>query len=115
MQSLSRFLIGGVVVSLFAILGDVVRPRSLAGVFGAAPSVALGTLALTVHFEGPGYAAIEARSMVIGAAATLVYAWICARTLWRGRASVLTVTLTGLGIWLAVAATGWLVLQGVLR
>jgi hypothetical protein len=33
-----RFFIGGVVVSLFAIIGDNLRPKSFAGLFGAAPS-----------------------------------------------------------------------------
>jgi hypothetical protein len=39
-----RFLVGGVVVSAFAILGDILRPKSFAGLFAAAPSVALVTL-----------------------------------------------------------------------
>jgi hypothetical protein len=30
-----RFLVGGVVVSAFAVLGDVLRPKSFAGLFGA--------------------------------------------------------------------------------
>ena len=37
-----RFLVGGAVVSAFAMLGDVLRPKCFAGLFGAAPSVALG-------------------------------------------------------------------------
>jgi hypothetical protein len=41
-----RFLLDGVIVSLFAVLGDLFRPKSFAGLFGAAPSVALATLAL---------------------------------------------------------------------
>ena len=46
-----RFLIGGAVVSLFAMLGDILRPKSFAGLFSAAPSVALATLGLTIHKE----------------------------------------------------------------
>ena len=42
-QLLLRFLIGGAVVSSFALLGDIVRPKSFAGIFGGAPSVALAT------------------------------------------------------------------------
>jgi Protein of unknown function (DUF3147) len=38
-----RFVAGGLIVSLFAVLGDVLRPKSFAGLFGAAPSVALAT------------------------------------------------------------------------
>ena len=43
MELLARFAIGGLVVSLFAMLGDVFRPKSFAGLFGAAPSIALST------------------------------------------------------------------------
>jgi hypothetical protein len=32
-----RFVIGGIVVSAFAALGDVLKPKSFAGLFGAAP------------------------------------------------------------------------------
>jgi hypothetical protein len=38
-----RFLVGGIVVSAFATLGDILSPKSFAGLFGAAPSVALAT------------------------------------------------------------------------
>jgi hypothetical protein len=31
-----RFLIGGVVVSVFATMGDILRPKSFGGLFGAA-------------------------------------------------------------------------------
>ena len=40
-EEIIRFLVGGALVSAFAILGDVLKPKSLAGIFGAAPSVAL--------------------------------------------------------------------------
>jgi hypothetical protein len=80
---LIRFLVGGVVVSGFAIIGDVLKPKSFAGLFGAAPSVALATLGLTVATEGPSYAATEARSMMAGAVAFFFYAslvsWIMMR------------------------------------
>jgi hypothetical protein len=39
MEYLFRLLAGGIVVSTFAVLGDVLRPKSFAGLFGAAPSV----------------------------------------------------------------------------
>ncbi|HEY6482401.1 MAG TPA: DUF3147 family protein [Steroidobacteraceae bacterium] len=110
MQLLFRFLIGGTVVLLFALLGDVVRPKSFAGIFGAAPSVALATLALTVHADGRAYAATEARSMIVGAGALLIYTWISSRTMWNLRASVAAVTLTGLILWLVLAVGGWLIL-----
>lgn len=62
-----RFVAGGVVVSAFALLGDILRPKSFAGLFGAAPSIALVSLALAISMHGPDYVATEARSMIAGA------------------------------------------------
>ena len=61
---LLRFLFGGIIISGFAALGDIFRPKSFAGLFGAAPSIALATLGLTIAHSGRLYAAIEARSMI---------------------------------------------------
>jgi hypothetical protein len=44
LEYLLRFIAGGVAVSAFAAFGDAVRPKSFAGLFGAAPSIALATL-----------------------------------------------------------------------
>ena len=66
-----RFIIGGIVVSLFALTGDVLKPKSFAGLFGAAPSVALATLSLTLLKNGKSYAALESRSMIAGSLAFL--------------------------------------------
>jgi len=57
-----RFIVGGAVVSFFAILGDALKPKSFAGLFGAAPSVALATLSLTVSANGKSIAAIVWRT-----------------------------------------------------
>ena len=72
-EYLIRFLIGGLAVSSFSILGDLLRPKSFAGIFGAAPSIALTTLAMAVGAQGTAYAAVEARSMILGAGALFVY------------------------------------------
>jgi len=113
MQLLLRFLIGGAVISLFAMLGDIVRPKSFAGIFGAAPSIALATLALTARTEGVEYASVEARSMIVGAAALACYAAISSRAMWRGIASVPVITGAGLLIWLALALAGGFLLRAI--
>jgi len=77
MQLLLRFLVGGTLVLLFAVLGDVLKPKGFAGLFAAAPSVAVATLSLTILADGKSYAAIEARSMTAGAAAFCLYAVLC--------------------------------------
>jgi hypothetical protein len=38
MELVERFLLGGLIVSVFAVVGDMLRPRGFAGLFGAAPS-----------------------------------------------------------------------------
>ena len=76
-QLIIRFVVGGAIVSAFALLGDLLHPKGFAGLFGAAPSVALATLTLTVASEGPVYAALEARSMIIGEVALVAYAAAC--------------------------------------
>jgi hypothetical protein len=104
---LLRFLIGGVVVSLFAILADIFRPRSFAGLFGAAPSIALATLGLTIHHNGTLYAAIEARSMIAGAFAMAVYAAIVSCVLLRYKPPTLAITLALLPLWFGVSFGIW--------
>jgi uncharacterized protein DUF3147 len=106
-QILIRFLIGGVVVSVFAVLGDVLKPKSFAGLFGAAPSVALATLALTVATEGAVYTATEARSMMAGAIAFFVYASLVSRIMMRYQLKALWVMIGSLPLWLGVAFGLW--------
>lgn len=101
-QILIRFLVGGLVVSLFALLGDLLRPKSFAGLFGAAPSVALGTLTLTLLEKSHDYAAIECRSMLLGSAALLVYCVAVSALLTRARESALKASLVALPVWFAV-------------
>jgi hypothetical protein len=104
---LLRFLIGGTVVSLFAILGDIFRPKSFAGLFGAAPSIALATLGLTIHHNGKLYAAIEARSMIAGAVAMAAYAATVSWVLFRFKPPALTVTLALLPVWFGISFGIW--------
>jgi hypothetical protein len=105
-----RFLIGGLVVSLFAALGDVFGPKSFAGLFGAAPSVALATIALTIRQEGKTYAAIEARSMILGACAFLVYAALVSWLLRRYKPPTLVATTALLPVWFVLSLGLWLLI-----
>jgi uncharacterized membrane protein (GlpM family) len=109
MELIIRFIVGGLVVSFFAVLGDVLKPKSFAGLFGAAPSVALATLALAIMANGKAYAALEARSMILGACAFIVYAWCCMRIMTKHDARAKAATIAALAVWLACALGGWLV------
>lgn len=102
-----RFLIGGLAVSFFSVLGDIFKPKSFAGLFSAAPSVALPTLGIAILNEGRQFAAIEARSMIAGCIAFLVYTSAANWILMRKAVSALWVTTTCLLLWAALAFGGW--------
>jgi hypothetical protein len=102
-----RFLIGGIAVSAFASLSDVLKPKSFAGLFAAAPSIALATLGLTIAADGKIYAATEARSMIAGALVFFLYAYLCSYLMLRRKLKVLTVTLSALGLWLVCSLSIW--------
>jgi hypothetical protein len=109
-----RFLLGGVIVSAFSVIAEVLRPKRFAGLFGAAPSVALATLPLTIHTNGALYAATEVRSMIAGAVAFLIYAWCVSRILIRGKHTTLLTTTALLPLWIAAAAgLYWIFLRGL--
>ena len=95
---------------MFAVLGDTLKPRTFAGIFGAAPSVALASLFLSHSAKGPAYVSTEARSMIAGAAALFAYS---AASSWAVRRDVVTPWLASLGlwtVWLGVAGALWYVL-----
>jgi hypothetical protein len=106
-----RFLAGGFVVSAFAMLGDLLRPKSFAGLFGAAPSVALTTLGIAVYQHGADYAALHTQAMVAGALALAVYSVVVCHLLVRARLRAAPATLLSLIVWL-IAAFGLLTLAG---
>jgi hypothetical protein len=102
-----RFVIGGLVVSAFAALGDVLKPKSFAGLFGAAPSIALATLGLTIHAQGKLYAATEARSMIAGALAFCLYACFCSWLMMRHKVHAMAATTGAMLLWLACSLSVW--------
>jgi uncharacterized membrane protein (GlpM family) len=106
-----RFLVGGLVVSLFAVLADMLKPKSFAGLFGAAPSVALATLGMTMIADGKSYASIEARSMIAGALAFFAYASACALLLTKTRLRATAATSLALAVWFCGAFGLWLFLR----
>ncbi len=106
-QIVMRFLIGGAVVSAFSALGDVLKPKSFAGLFGAAPSVALATLGLTLTSHSADYVAVEARSMVAGAAAFFAYASFVSWLMARYSINALLATTSSIVLWIVVAFGIW--------
>ena len=102
-----RFVLGGLIVSAFAVIGDMLHPKSFAGIFGAAPSVALASLALAFLTKGIHDATVDGHAMVLGAIALCAYSWAVARLLLRYRWNTIVATASSWLGWLAVAFGLW--------
>lgn len=102
-EYLLRFIVGGLIVSVFAIFGDMFRPKTFAGLLSAAPSVALATLGIAVVQHGPHYAAAESWTMIYGAIALACYSIAVCQVLMRLRLDALPATILAFGAWLVVA------------
>ncbi len=102
-----RFVIGGVIVSAFAALAEIFRPKSFAGLFSAAPSIALATIGITVARHGKMYAATESRSMIFGAIAFFCYASAACWLVGRLKIKALTATIALLPLWLGASLALW--------
>ena len=109
---LVRFLIGGAAVSAFALLGDLFKPKSFAGLFGAAPSIALASLALAFSKHGSEYAAIESKSMIGGAVAFFLYSQFVSWLLVRYKMPSMAISTAALVVWFAVSLVIWSLLMG---
>jgi hypothetical protein len=82
----------------------VLKPKTFAGIVGAAPSVALATLALTIAQDGKMFAADEARSMMAGAALLSCTHTLPCKLIARWRWNVFRSTVVSLAVWFASAA-----------
>ena len=108
-EMIARFVIGGAIVSFFAAIAEVCRPKSFAGLFGAAPSVALTTIGIAIAQHGKDYAATESRSMLFGAVGFLIYAAVASWILMRYKTRALATTSALLPLWLGASLALWFV------
>jgi hypothetical protein len=67
-----RGLAGGALVVTFALISEVVTPKAFSGLFSAAPSVAVASLAITIVAENPVKARQATVGMVVGGVAMAV-------------------------------------------
>ncbi len=69
----ARFLAGGALVCVFAIISDAWTPKRFAGLFSAAPSVLLAGLAVTLLAQGASKGKLTADGAIAGAIGLIVY------------------------------------------
>jgi hypothetical protein len=103
LEYLLRFIAGGLAVSVFAAFGDALRPKSFAGLFGAAPSIALATILIALSQKGGFFAAVEGRSMIAGAFALAAYSWTVCVVLKKFMMPSWAATTAAFIVWFAVA------------
>jgi uncharacterized membrane protein (GlpM family) len=68
-----KAIVGGLAVMAFSLIGEAGRPKRFAGLFAAAPSVAIASLAITAFAKGGTGAVPYARGMLIGSAGMVAY------------------------------------------
>ena len=109
MELVLRFLFGGALVVLFSAAGEVLRPKSFAGIFGAAPTIAIVSLVLAHRAHGAPYVATETATMLLGAIALSSYGAASIAVLRRSSWKPWIGALTLWGEWAAVAFAAWAV------
>lgn len=103
-----RGLNGGIFVVAFSLLAEVLKPKRFAGLFSAAPSVALANLAVDILANGHGPAVVGTQGMEVGASAFALSCLVGIAFIRRWgalRASILICA-----AWLGIAIAGYRIL-----
>jgi uncharacterized membrane protein (GlpM family) len=104
-----KALAGGLLVVAFSLLAEAVQPKRFAGVFSAAPAIALASLLLTAYLKGTSMALAQTSGMLLGSAAMVVY---CAFSLFAvDRFRALLGSIGAWAAWFVVAGGLYLVLE----
>ena len=101
---LVKGLVGGLGVIAFAAVARMVRPERLSGLFCAAPSVAIGSLAVVVLNTNSRDGLLAAQGMVIGAAALVGACIVGALVARPADGSAVRISIVTSLAWLALAA-----------
>ncbi len=95
-------LAGGTLVVAFALLSEGLTPKRFAGLFSAAPAVALAGLAVVLLDKGPHDAHQNAVGMIAGGVGMVAYAAAVVPLLRKTRAQMAATT--AMAAWFGVAA-----------
>ncbi len=105
-----RALLGGAFVVLFALIGEVLKPKLYSGLFGAAPSIALGSLTVSAFSRGPANLVADAFGMLIGATGMVAYCVLA--SLLVGRLGALAGSALSWTAWFAAALGLYMLVSG---
>ncbi|TMC90143.1 MAG: DUF3147 family protein [Chloroflexi bacterium] len=105
-----KALAGGTLVVAFAVLSDALKPKTFAGLFSAAPSVAVASLGVTTIAFGTGKAAQAAGAMVAGAIGLVAFC-AAAMVLERRVGALTSSAVAWLAWFVAAGAASWALLR----
>jgi len=103
-----RFLLGGALVSLFSLCGDLLKPKSLSGIFSATPAVALVIVGLTLPDQDPWRIVLQGKAMIAGGLSLAVCCLLTAYLVGKGGLLRWLSPLLAWAQWLAVWLVLWL-------
>lgn len=110
---LARFVAAGLLVCLFAVISEVCKPKRFAGLFGAAPSVLLAGVIITLLTKGAATATLTAEGAIAGAVGLICYALLAAPAIERYKALVGSVL--ALSGWFLVSFGSFVLLRAIMR
>ena len=101
-----KALNGGLFVVAFALMGEMLQPKRFAGLFSAAPSVALANMIVVIAAKGHSDGIANARGMMVGAVAFALSALVGVVFVRRYRAKRGSAFMAA--TWLVLAGAGYL-------
>lgn len=113
LEYIARFIAGGLLVCVFALISQVCMPKQFAGIFSTAPSVLLAGLAITLVVHGAAHATLTAEGAIAGALGMIFYCRIVVNAMKRHK--VIVGSIISLSGWCIVAFGAFALLRLVLR
>lgn len=113
LEYVAKFVAGGLLVCIFALISQICKPKQFAGIFSTAPSVLLAGLAVTLLTKGTTHAVLTAEGAIAGAVGMVFYCVIATPTIKQHKALVgSTLSLAG---WFLVSFCTFALMRVVLQ
>ncbi len=73
LELIGESMLGGILVVVFSIIGEIIKPRTFSGLFGSAPSIALGGLIISAVTQNISFLKQQLIGMIFGSFGMIVY------------------------------------------
>jgi Protein of unknown function (DUF3147) len=113
LEYFAKFVAGGLLVCIFALISQVCMPKQFAGIFSTAPSVLLAGLAVTLLTKGATQAMLTAEGAIAGAIGMIFYCVVATPMIKRYQA--LVGSILSLSVWFLVSFCAFALMYVALR